>query len=54
MPLSGLAAGLWMVTDGGSLPLGWASFAIGLALLVVGGVAWSVAWGLDLHADTRR
>jgi hypothetical protein len=47
-------AGLWLVTDGGSLPLGWASLAVGLALLIVSGVAWGVAWGLDLHADSRR
>lgn len=47
-------AGLWMVTDGGSLPFGWASFAVGLALLMVGAVAWGVAWGLDLHAENQR
>ena len=47
-------AGLWMVTDGGSLPLGWASFTVGLALLLVGAVAWGVAWGLDLHAEKQR
>lgn len=46
-----LFVGLWMVTDGGSLPTGWAFFAIGLTLLLVGAVAWGVAWGLDLHAN---
>jgi hypothetical protein len=46
-----VAAGLWMVTDGGSLPTGWALFSLGLALLLVGAVAWGVAWGLELHAD---
>jgi len=49
-----LFAGIWMVTDGGPLPLGWALFAVGLGLLAVGAVAWGVAWGLELHADTRR
>lgn len=49
-----LFAGLWMVTDGGPLPMGWAFFAIGLALLLVAAVAWGVAWGLDLHAGSRR
>ena len=48
-----VAAGLWMVTDGGSLPTGWALFAVGMALVIVGAVAWGVAWGLDLHADGR-
>lgn len=49
-----LFAGIWMVTDGGPLPLGWALFAVGLALLSVGAVAWGVAWGLALDADSRR
>lgn len=49
-----LFAGLWMVTDGGSLPVGWACFVVGLALLLVGAVAWGVAWGLDLHGDHQR
>jgi hypothetical protein len=49
-----LFAGLWMVTDNGPLATGWAFFAIGLALLLVGTVARGVAWGLDLHADSRR
>lgn len=48
-----LFAGLWLVTDGGPLPVGWAFVAVGLALLSVGAVAWGVAWGLDLHSDTR-
>ena len=47
-------AGLWMVTDGGSLPWGCASFPVGLALVLVGAVAWGVAWGLDLHAENQR
>jgi hypothetical protein len=46
-------AGIWMVTGSGSLPLGWAFFSIGQALLVVGAVAWGVAWGMDLHAENR-
>jgi len=49
-----LFAGIWMATDGGPLPLGWALSAVGLALVAVGAVAWGVAWGLELHADTRR
>lgn len=48
-----LFVGLWMVTDGGPLALGWASFAVGLAFLLVGAVAWGVVWGLDLHDDPR-
>jgi hypothetical protein len=48
-----LFAGLWMVTDGGPLPVGWACFVVGLALLLVGAVAWGVAWGLGLHADDQ-
>ena len=46
-----LFLGLWMVTDGGPLALGWMLFAVGLAFLLVGAVAWGVAWGLDLHED---
>ncbi|KAA1420925.1 hypothetical protein F0U44_00845 [Nocardioides humilatus] len=49
-----LFAGLWMVTDNGPLATGWAFFAIGLAMLIVGAVAWGVAWGLDLHDENRR
>lgn len=49
-----LFAGLWMVTDGGPLPAGWALFAVGLSLMIAGAVTWGVAWGLDLHAATRR
>ncbi|MGC4111706.1 MAG: hypothetical protein QM747_15060 [Nocardioides sp.] len=47
-------AGLWTVTDAGSLPLGWAAFAVGQALLLMGAVASGVAWGLQLHDDNRR
>ena len=47
-----LFGGLWMVTDGGSLPVGWALFAVGLSMLVTGAVAWGVAWGLELHDDS--
>jgi len=46
--------GLWMVTDGGPPAAGWASFAIGLALLLVGAVAQGVAWGLELHEQRQR
>lgn len=49
-----LFVGLWMVTDGGPLPLGWGCFAIGLAFLLVGAVAQGVAWGLHLHEERRR
>ena len=49
-----LFAGLWMVTDGGPVPLGWGFFAVGLALLLVGVVAQGVAWGLDLHKDRQK
>ena len=49
-----LFAGLWMVTDGGPLGLGWAFFAAGLAFLVVGAVAQGVVWALDLHTFHRR
>lgn len=48
-------AGLWMVTDpGGPLGIGWACFAVGLALLLVGVVAAGVAWGLHLDELRRR
>jgi hypothetical protein len=46
-------AGLWMVTDNGPLALGWACFAVGIGFVLVGAVAWGVAWGMDLH-DHRR
>ncbi len=46
-----VALGLWIVTDGGPLALGWSMFAIGSALLLIGTIAWGVAWGLDLHND---
>ena len=45
--------GLWMVTDGGPPGLGWAAFAVGAGSLLVGAVAWGVAWGMDLY-DHRR
>jgi hypothetical protein len=45
-----LFSGLWMVTDRGPLAIGWAFFAVGLALLIVGAVAQGVAWGLELHS----
>ena len=47
-------AGLWMVTAGGPLPLGWLFFAAGLATSIVGGVAYGVAWGLELHDNRQR
>jgi hypothetical protein len=46
-----LCVGLWMVSGGGPLGLGWASVAIGLAGLVVGAVAQGVAWGMDIHME---
>ncbi len=49
--------GLWMVTDGGPLWLGWGCFAVGWALLLVGTVARGVAWGLaiyDAATEARR
>lgn len=49
-----LFVGLWMVTDGGPRAVGWASFAVGLGFLLVGAVAWGVAWGMELHDDRRR
>ena len=46
--------GSLIVTDGGALALGLALFAVGLAFVLVGAVAWGVAWGLDLHRDRQR
>jgi len=43
-----------MVTAGGPRAVGWASFAVGLGFLLVGAVAWGVAWGMELHDDRRR
>jgi hypothetical protein len=48
-----LFLGLWLVTDGGPLPLGWGLFATGLTMVLVGTVAQGVAWGLAL-SDLRR
>ena len=45
--------GLWVVTDGGPHPFGWACVALGLALLLPGAVAQGVAWGLALHESRR-
>ncbi|MFB9313434.1 hypothetical protein [Nocardioides plantarum] len=41
--------GLWMLTDGGPLPLSWFVTAAGQAFLLIGAVAKGVAWGLALH-----
>lgn len=49
-----VAAGLWMVGGGAPLALGWSAFAVGLACLIVGGVAQGVAWGLDIHDRRGR
>ena len=49
-----LFLGLWLVTDGGPLPLGWAVFSTGLAMVLIGAVAQGVAWGLALHDAQRR
>ncbi|NPC98508.1 hypothetical protein [Nocardioides sp. zg-DK7169] len=49
-----VVAGLWMLTDNGPLVVGWACATVGLALLLVGSVAWGVAWGLGLHEHDRR
>ncbi|WP_193605628.1 hypothetical protein [Nocardioides dongkuii] len=49
-----LFIGLWMVTDGGPLLLGWAFFALGLSLLIIGATACGVAWGMDLHSRSQR
>lgn len=49
-----LFSGLWMVTDNGPVAIGWAFFSVGLAFLMVGAVAWGVAWGLALHAERQR
>lgn len=46
-----LLIGLWLVSDGGLLGLGWACFAVGLAFLLVGAVAQGVAWGMDMHKE---
>lgn len=46
--------GMWMLTDGGPLALGWAAAVLGLAFLLVGTVAQGVAWGMALHAEARR
>lgn len=47
-----LFLGLWLVTDGGPLPLGWGLFVTGLTMVLVGTVAQGVAWGLAL-SDRR-
>ena len=49
-----LFAGLWMVSDGGPLVLGWVLVVGGAPLVLVGAVAAGVAWGLDLHDARRR
>ena len=49
-----LFLGLWLVTDGGPLPLGWAVFATGVTMVVLGAVAQGVAWGLAIHDLHRR
>ena len=41
--------GLWMLTDGGPLPLSWFLVAGGQAFLLIGAVAKGVAWGMALH-----
>ncbi len=45
-----LCLGLWMVSDGG-LGWGWMLCGLGLALVLVGGVAQGVAWGMDIHRE---
>lgn len=49
-----LFLGLWLVTDGGPPPLGWAVFSAGLTMVLLGAVAQGVAWGLALHDAPRR
>ena len=48
-----LGLGLWLVTDGGPLLLGWIVFATGLTMVLLGTIAQGVAWGLDIR-DARR
>ena len=49
-----LFLGLWLVTGGGPLPVGWAVFSTGLTMVLLGAVAQGVAWGLELHDARRR
>ena len=47
--------GAWILSDGElPQPLGWACVAVGAALLITGAVAKGVAWGLDIHSESRR
>lgn len=43
--------GPWIVTDDGPQLLGWAMLVVGVALLLIGSIAWGVSWGLGLHDE---
>jgi hypothetical protein len=42
--------GVWGVVEG-SVAWAWGVWPVGLALLIVGGVAQGVVWGMDIHKE---